>query len=154
MSDPLAQIIELLRPRAVFAKGISGAGRWAVSYAAFGHPGFCAVIEGRCRLAVDGEKPAILEAKLDDTVVDPGIKLTLQVPQDGSIEDVFVEGPGMWSFGKTHLTPQADGLITAQIRINDRPKSASGPIPLIFTVRGTPKPVETRLELDIPTAKP
>ena len=34
------------------APGISGAGRWAVSYSAFGHPGFCAVIEGRCRLAV------------------------------------------------------------------------------------------------------
>jgi len=62
MADPLAQIIELLRPRTVFSKGISGAGPWAVSYSAFGHPGFCAVIEGRCRLAVDGETPVVLEA--------------------------------------------------------------------------------------------
>ncbi|HPE48021.1 MAG: AraC family transcriptional regulator [Hyphomonas sp.] len=62
MVDPLAQVIELLRPHAVFSKGISGAGAWAVSYSAFGHPGFCAVIEGRCRLAVAGEPPAILEA--------------------------------------------------------------------------------------------
>lgn len=62
MSDPLAQVIELLRPRTVFSKGISGAGRWAVSYSAFGHPGFCAVLEGRCRLAVAGEAPVILEA--------------------------------------------------------------------------------------------
>lgn len=61
MIDPLAQIIEMLRPRAIFSKGISGAGAWAVSYAEFGHPGFCAVIEGRCRLAVSGEEPAILE---------------------------------------------------------------------------------------------
>lgn len=61
MADPLAQVIELLRPRTVFSKGISGAGRWAVSYSEFGHPGFCAVIEGRCRLAVSGEKPVILE---------------------------------------------------------------------------------------------
>ncbi|WP_116131248.1 AraC family transcriptional regulator [Tropicimonas sp. IMCC34043] len=61
MSDPLAQVIELLRPRAVFSKGITGAGRWAVRYGAFGHPGFCAVTEGRCRLAVDGETPIILE---------------------------------------------------------------------------------------------
>lgn len=99
-------------------------------------------------------KVSILEAKLDDTVVDPGLKLTLQVPADGKVEDIFVEGPGMWSFGKSHLTTQADGLVTAQIRINDRPKGASGPIPLIFTVRGTPKPVETRLELDIPAIKP
>ena len=61
MTDPLIQVIELLRPRIVFSKGISGAGPWAVSYAEFGHPGFCAVIEGRCRLVVSGEEPAILE---------------------------------------------------------------------------------------------
>jgi hypothetical protein len=62
MIDPLAEIISLLRPRAVFTKGISGAGRWAVRYADFGHPGFCAVIEGGCRLAVDGEEVLILAA--------------------------------------------------------------------------------------------
>lgn len=61
MSDPLAQVIALLRPRAVFSKGISGAGRWAVRYTAFGQPGFCAVTEGRCRLAVDGEAPVVLD---------------------------------------------------------------------------------------------
>lgn len=61
MADPLSEVIQLLRPRAVFSKGISGAGRWAVRYAEFGQPGFCAVTEGRCRLAVDGEAPVILE---------------------------------------------------------------------------------------------
>lgn len=60
MSDPLVQVINLLRPRAMFSKGISGAGRWAVSYSEFGHPGFCAVIEGSCRLAVAGESPVVL----------------------------------------------------------------------------------------------
>ena len=61
MNDPLSQVIQLLRPRAVFSKGISGAGRWAVRYAEFGQPAFCAMIEGRCRLAVDGEAPVMLE---------------------------------------------------------------------------------------------
>lgn len=60
MSDPLVEIIRLLRPQAIFAKGVSGAGRWAVSYSAFGHPGFCAVVEGQCRLSVDGERPVVL----------------------------------------------------------------------------------------------
>lgn len=59
-ADPLAQVIGLLQPRTVFSKAISGAEPWAVSYSAFGHPGFCAVIEGRCRLAVDGAPPALL----------------------------------------------------------------------------------------------
>ena len=62
MVDPLSQVIELLRPGAVFSKGISGAGRWAVRYPPFGDPGFCTVLEGRCRLAVDGEEPVTLEA--------------------------------------------------------------------------------------------
>ncbi|MBA1144100.1 AraC family transcriptional regulator [Mesorhizobium neociceri] len=62
MVDPLSEIIELLRPRGVFTKGISGAGRWGVRYGDFGHPSFAIVIEGACRLAVDGQQPLTLEA--------------------------------------------------------------------------------------------
>lgn len=62
MVDPLSEIIALLRPQTVFTKGISGAGRWAVRYSDFGHPSFCTVLEGSCRLAVDGEAPVTLEA--------------------------------------------------------------------------------------------
>lgn len=62
MTDPLSQLIQLLRPRTVFTKGISGAGRWAVRYSEFGHPSFCTAIEGSCRLAVDGEAPVTLQA--------------------------------------------------------------------------------------------
>ena len=69
MVDPLSEVIGLLRPRAVFTKGISGAGCWGVRYADFGHPSFCIVIEGSCRLAVDGQKELRLEA--DDFVLLP-----------------------------------------------------------------------------------
>ena len=62
MSDPLWDVITLLRPRTVFSKGISGAGSWGVRYADFGQPSFCVVLEGRCLLAVDGQKPVTLEA--------------------------------------------------------------------------------------------
>lgn len=62
MSDPLSEVISLLQPRAVFSKRISGAGRWGVRYSRFGQPSFCAVIEGSCLLAVDGERPVTLEA--------------------------------------------------------------------------------------------
>lgn len=61
MSDPLAQVIELLRPQAVFSKGITGAGRWAVEYTEFGGPAFAAMIEGSCRLTVTGEEPVVVE---------------------------------------------------------------------------------------------
>jgi len=62
VADPLTEIITLLQPRTVFAKRISGAGRWGVRYSRFDQPSFAAVLEGRCRLAVDGHRPLTLEA--------------------------------------------------------------------------------------------
>src|SRR5258707_9043442 len=61
MNDPLSEVITLLQPRAVFSRRISGAGRWGVRYSAFGRPSFCAVLEGSCRLTVDGHRPLTLE---------------------------------------------------------------------------------------------
>jgi AraC-like DNA-binding protein len=62
MSDALSVVITLLQPRAVFSRPISGAGRWGVSYSTFGHPSFCVVLEGSCRLAVDGQRPMTIDA--------------------------------------------------------------------------------------------
>jgi len=62
MNDPLSDVIALLHPRTVYSKVISGAGRWGVRYSEFGQPSFCTIIEGRCLLAVDGQKPVTLEA--------------------------------------------------------------------------------------------
>lgn len=62
MIDPLSEVVTLLRPRAVFTKGISGSGRWGVRYSDFGHPSFCVVVEGSCRLAVEGQHALALEA--------------------------------------------------------------------------------------------
>lgn len=61
MRDPLSDIISLLAPRTVFSKRISGAGRWGVRYSSFGQPSFSAVLEGSCRLAVDGHRAITLE---------------------------------------------------------------------------------------------
>ncbi len=62
MNDPLSDVITLLQPRSVLSKCISGAGRWGVRYADFGHPSFCAVLEGGCQLSVDGQQTIALEA--------------------------------------------------------------------------------------------
>jgi AraC-like DNA-binding protein len=62
MTDPLADVVKLLRPRAVYSKVISGAGSWAVRYSAFGEPSFCTMLEGECVLAVDGQEPLALAA--------------------------------------------------------------------------------------------
>jgi len=100
------------------------------------------------------EKLAILEAKFDEGAGEPGLRLVLQAPPDGMIEDIFIEGAGMWSFGKPALSQQADGTTVALLRLLEQPKGAAGPVPFIITVRGKPGAIETRLELDIPAAKP
>ncbi|MBA4267773.1 MAG: AraC family transcriptional regulator, partial [Comamonadaceae bacterium] len=60
MVDPMAEVIALLKPRAVYSKVISGAGAWAVRYSAFGQPSFCTMLEGQCVLAVDQQTPVTL----------------------------------------------------------------------------------------------
>lgn len=60
--DPLSDVVALLRPRTVLSKCISGAGRWGVRYSPFGQPSFCAILEGSCRLLVDGHRPLTLAA--------------------------------------------------------------------------------------------
>lgn len=62
MSDPVSELVRLLRPRAVFANVISGRGQWAVRYAEFGQPSFCVVLDGSCLLAVNGHEQVTLNA--------------------------------------------------------------------------------------------
>jgi AraC-like DNA-binding protein len=62
MSDPLSEVVRLLRPRAAFANVISGKGNWAVRYTPYGQPSFCIMLDGACLLAVDGHAPIALNA--------------------------------------------------------------------------------------------
>ena len=94
------------------------------------------------KLGAADDRLSILEV----THSDAAVKLLLKAPEGGSVDDVFVEGAGMWSFGRP--------MVTAKLKIVERPKGATGPTPLIITVRGKPQSVETRLELDIGSAKP
>src|ERR1700688_3618756 len=58
--EPLADVITLLRPRAVGTKVIQGAERWAVRRSRMDFAGFGLVLIGECWLAVDGYKPVRL----------------------------------------------------------------------------------------------
>src|ERR1700731_5127187 len=60
--EPLADVITLLRPRAVGTKVIQGAGRWALRRPRMDFAGFGLVLIGECWLAVDGHNPVRLAA--------------------------------------------------------------------------------------------
>ena len=69
MTDPLAEIVTLLRPRAPFTKRVSGAGPWVVRRAEAGRPFYAAVLAGTCRLTVGTREPVLLQR--DDFVLIP-----------------------------------------------------------------------------------
>lgn len=62
MIDPLAEVVTLLQPCAPFSKRVSGAGHWGVRRAEAGRPFYCVILDGSCRLAVDGGEPIQLQA--------------------------------------------------------------------------------------------
>jgi AraC-like DNA-binding protein len=59
--DPLAEVVTMLHPSAQSSKLASGAGAWLVRRSDAGRPFYCTVLEGACRLAVEGREPMTLE---------------------------------------------------------------------------------------------
>ena len=54
MADPLAEVVTLLRPGAAFSKLVIASAPWAVRRTETGQPFYFAVLQGSCRLTVDG----------------------------------------------------------------------------------------------------
>ncbi|WP_426116623.1 AraC family transcriptional regulator [Massilia sp. PWRC2] len=61
MIDPLADVVTLLQPAARFSKHIVGAGQWHSRRSDAGQPFYCVVLEGSCRLTLDGHAPSVLQ---------------------------------------------------------------------------------------------
>jgi len=60
--DPLAEVVTLLQPAARFSKLVEAAGAWRIRRDGTGEPFYCAVLQGRCRMSVDGQPPLLLQA--------------------------------------------------------------------------------------------
>lgn len=60
MVDPLAEVVTMLQPETPLSKIVSGTGRWSVRRSEYGRPFFCVILDGSCRLAVDGHEPITL----------------------------------------------------------------------------------------------
>jgi AraC-like DNA-binding protein len=62
MVDPLAEVVTLLQPNARFSKAIVGAGPWHIRRSDAGQPFYCVVLDGGCRLVLDGHDPIELQS--------------------------------------------------------------------------------------------
>jgi AraC-like DNA-binding protein len=62
MIDPLAEVVTQLQPSVSFSKVVSGAGPWRVRRTEPGKPFYCVIIDGACRLTLDGHSTIALQA--------------------------------------------------------------------------------------------
>lgn len=113
MSDPLSEVVRLLRPRAVFANIISGKGNWAVRYAKYGLPSFCIVLSGSARLTVEGHEPIAIGA--GDFILlptTPAFTLASLVPTPPVFFDpnAVASGRGELRYGEQHGEPDLQSL--------------------------------------------
>jgi AraC-like DNA-binding protein len=85
MIDPLAEVVTLLQPGARFSKLLLGASPWRVSRSHAGQPFYCVILEGGCRIAIDGHEP--IELLSGDFVLIPaayGVAMSsLELPPPG-----------------------------------------------------------------------
>jgi AraC-like DNA-binding protein len=87
MIDPLAEVVTLLQPGARFSKLVLGAGPWRVSRSDAGQPHYCVILEGACRMAIDGHEP--IELVSGDFVLIPatyGVAMSSLVPPPPGVE--------------------------------------------------------------------
>ncbi|QPM90440.1 AraC family transcriptional regulator [Pseudooceanicola algae] len=107
MTDPLAEVVTLLQPRAPRAKVMSAAGPWRVERDTGGTVFHALVLAGSARLAVDARPPVILRdgdfvlvpaarrfiMESLDPVAPPGVFTRPVLQPDGGIRSGDQEGP-------------------------------------------------------------
>lgn len=113
MSDPLAQVVGLLQPRASVSKLVTAAGAWAVRRSDNGRPFYCAVLDGSCRLSVSGREPVTLEG--GDFVLVPAAydfaTSSLEPPPHGMELETAELSPGVFRLGRPGDPPNVRMLV-------------------------------------------
>ncbi|MBO1080006.1 helix-turn-helix transcriptional regulator [Roseomonas haemaphysalidis] len=113
MPDPLAQVVELLKPTASFSKLVTGTGRWIVHRSIHGHPFYLVVLDGVCRLAVHGQESIILET--GDFVLVPAahdfVVSSLEPPLPGTEAPPVEVSPGVFRLGSPDQAPDVRALV-------------------------------------------
>lgn len=111
--DPLADVVTLLQPSARFSKQVECAGAWRIHPQGMGEPFYCAVLEGCCRITVDGQSSLTLQA--GDVMLIPAMRdlvnESLDPPAARSVTPATALGDGHYRVGR------ADGPVDLRMQI-------------------------------------
>ncbi len=138
MSDPLAQVVGLLQPRASFSKLVIASGAWTVRRSAEGRPFYCAVLEGSCRLSIAGRQSITLET--GDFVLAPSAydvaTSSLGTPPEGfDLQRVEIT-PGVFRLGRPDDAPNVRMLVGHFAFVADDARLMVSLLPQLVHVRG------------------
>lgn len=93
--------MSLLKPTPSIAKLVTAGGRWFVERTELGSPFYCVLLEGRCRLTIEGRSPTILLA--GDFVLVPEIHAftmsSMDPPPHGTLPQRLEISPGAFRLG-------------------------------------------------------
>ncbi|KHQ49836.1 AraC family transcriptional regulator [Mameliella alba] len=113
MSDPLADVVSLLKPVPSISKLVSGGGRWIVERSNMGSPFYCAMVEGSCWMTISGRAPIRLTE--GDFVLVPAIfdfsMSSLDPPAGVARPNPLEVSPGVFRLGDPDTPAEVQALV-------------------------------------------
>jgi AraC-like DNA-binding protein len=149
MIDPLAEIVSLLQPSARFAKCVIGAGSWHIRRSEAGHPFYCVLLDGGCRLQIDDRD--YFELHSGDFILVPdafsvAMSSIIPAPADSPEAVPVALGTGDFRIGNQDGPPDLKMLVGHCNFISPDADLLISLLPEVIHVRGEPR-LATLLQL-------
>lgn len=140
-TDPLAEIVTLLAPTMQFSKLVECAGRWRIHRQNMGDPFYCAILEGKCRMIVDGQPPLILQT--GDFVLVPAmndlVSESLNAPASGITSLPTEISAGRFRTGDGEMEPDLRMQVGHCVFGSPDAALLVSLLPQVVVVRGEPR---------------
>lgn len=113
MSDPVADVVSLLKPKPSIAKQVTGGGQWLVERTELGSPFYCAIVEGECHLTIAGRASLLLTAG-DFVLIPEAFSFTmssLEPPARGALPERLETSPGVFTLGDVNAPANIRAMV-------------------------------------------
>lgn len=138
MTDPVAEVVALLKPSPSISKLVTGGGQWLVERTELGSPFYCAVVEGQCLISITGREPTLLMA--GDFVLVPEMfsftMSSLVPPPRGALAQRLETSPGVFRLGDPDASAEIKAMVGHCAFGSDDKALLVSLLPEVILVRG------------------